>query len=226
MEKFFFNIQDLSTAIRYVRDDSTLTMDENNKVKIMFDTFTNQITQLILTSKEYWPFCFYILAILWSIQCINFILGYRLNYLGIIPRHLLGLPGIIFSPLLHADFEHLLFNSIPLFILSNLLLIQHGLYGFIFLTVFIMLFSGLGIWLIGRSAIHIGASAVIMGYWSCLLTQVYFYPNVSAILVGLVCLYYLGSMWINIFPSARKQVSWEGHLIGFLAGIFYAIIIK
>lgn len=84
-----------------------------------------------------------------------------------------------------------------------------------------MLLTGMGVWLFGRRAIHIGASGVIMGYWSYVLVLAILMPSINTIIVGLVCLYYLGSLACNIFPTGR-HTSWEAHFIGFLSGIVTA----
>ena len=39
------------------------------------------------------------------------------NRLGIIPRNLSGIDGILFSPLMHADFGHYISNLLPMIVL-------------------------------------------------------------------------------------------------------------
>src|SRR3989338_588982 len=90
-----------------------------------------------------------LVAIFWIIHLINFILGMHLNVLGIIPRKRYGLFGIIFSPFLHGHFEHLFFNSIALFILFDLMLIN-GVKVFIIATVIIILVCDSLVWLFAR----------------------------------------------------------------------------
>lgn len=182
----------------------------------------DQLMQLIGASKQQLGLTLEIVGVLWLVQFINFTAGYRLNVLGIWPRKLYGLPGIIFSPFLHGNFNHLFFNSIPLIILVNLLLL-YGAHLFLVLSVFIILVSGLATWLLARPGVHVGASAVLMGYWGFLLMQSYFHPSVMTIIVAILCLYYLGSLWLNLLPSG-PQVSWEGHLFGCAAGVAGAFI--
>lgn len=143
--------------------------------------------------------------------------GYRLNHLGIYPRKLSGLIGIFFSPFLHANFSHLLFNSIPLFVLMNFMLLN-GIPSFIAITLIIVILSGLAVWLFGRPAIHIGASGLIMGYWSYSLVQAYEHSSIITIGVASICLYYFAGFILQIMPT-RDRTSWESHLFGFLAGI-------
>lgn len=158
-----------------------------------------------------------ILALLWIIQVVNFSIGYRLNCLGIRPRRFLGLIGIPCSPFLHGSFSHLFFNSIPLFALSCFLLIN-GLHHFLVVTAIITGLSGSAMWLFARSGRHVGASSVIMGYFSYLLVNAYLHPSVNAWVLAAMCAYYFGSLFLSIFPD-EERVSWEGHVFGFLAGL-------
>jgi membrane associated rhomboid family serine protease len=162
-------------------------------------------------------YVFSLLALLWGIQLLNFLLGYRLNVLGIYPRHLLGLLGIAFSPFLHGNASHLLFNSIPLFFLASLML-TFGLTTFYEVSGIIMVVSGICVWLVGRKGFHVGASGVIMGYLGFLLAQAYFHQSPFSLVLGGLTLYYCGSLLLNLLPT-EVRTSWEAHLFGFLAGI-------
>ncbi len=137
--------------------------------------------------------------------------------LGIIPRQLSGLRGIIFAPFLHAGFNHLFFNMIPLLVLSNFILLQ-GMHYYLLISAEITVISGLGIWCFGKSGIHLGASALITGYWSFLLANAYQQQSTTTIILALVSIYYFAGIFFGIFPS-KKGVSWEGHLFGLLAGL-------
>ena len=66
-----------------------------------------------------------LLGVLWGIHCINFMLGYRLNYLGLLPRSVQGAVfGIPMMVVLHADFGHIFANSVPFFILVNMVALK------------------------------------------------------------------------------------------------------
>ncbi|EKD70992.1 MAG: rhomboid family transporter protein [uncultured bacterium] len=187
----------------------------NNFLQIFFDA----VTQF----KENLPISLYFLAILFGIHILNFILKYRLNILGIQPRAEWGFIGIPFSPFLHGNFSHLIFNAIPLFIFSNFILLQ-GANLFYIVTAIIILISGLLIWLFARPGIHIGASSLIMGYFGFIVIDIYLKPTALSIVIGLVALFYFGGMFSNLFPDRDKQISWEGHVFGFVAGIITAWI--
>lgn len=166
-------------------------------------------TQLPLVGK--------IFAVLWGTFFLNKLLGDRLNLLGIYPRKWYGIPGIVCSPFLHGNFTHLLFNSIPLFILINFILLQ-GESVFFHITLLIVLMTGVSCWLFGRAACHIGASGIVMGYFSYLLMNAYQQPSLVNVVLGGLCLYYLGGLFSSLIPT-DKTVSWEGHVFGFLSGI-------
>jgi membrane associated rhomboid family serine protease len=164
-----------------------------------------------------------IIALLFIIHLVNWLLGYRLNILGIYPRTLFGLPGIVFCPFLHGNFNHLFFNSIPLFVLINLILLK-GYMVFYSVTFSIVIVSGFAIWLLGRRALHIGASSLIMGYFGYLFTKAYYQPTAITVIIAVVCVYYFGGLIIaSILPSGKQNISWEGHVFGLAAGIATAM---
>lgn len=181
------------------------------------ESILNQFQNIAAQLKENLPLALFLVAGLWLIWLINWILGYRLNYFGIYPRHLFGLVGIPFHPFIHGSFNHVFFNSVPLFALLTLLL-TNGIPNLICTTVSITLLSGFAIWLFGRRALHIGASGLIMGYFGYLLVQAYRHPSASSYVLAAICIYYFGGLLLSIFPK-EEAVSWEGHLLGLFAGI-------
>jgi membrane associated rhomboid family serine protease len=181
------------------------------------DQITTALQAIILSVKQNSAFVFGIIGLLLLLNIINRMLGNRLNSLGIIPRTARGLIGIFFSPFLHGDFNHLFFNAIPLFVLANLVLLN-GKEAFYIISLMIIVLSGFSLWLLGRRAIHIGASSLIMGYFGYLLANAYFQINATTIILGVLCLYYFGGLVSSLFPG-EKDVSWEGHVFGFFAGI-------
>ena len=183
----------------------------------MLDHFLSQLVNLFNSLGLNVHVALEIVAVLWLIQILNYLLAYRLNFFGIAPRSLFGLICIPFAPLLHGSFTHLFFNSIPLFALSCFLLIS-GTDNFIHVTLIIGAISGLATWLLGRPGIHIGASSIIMGYFSYLLVNAYRHPSVATWVLAGLCVYYFGSLIVSLFPE-EERVSWEGHVFGFAAGL-------
>lgn len=185
------------------------------------ESFAADIGRLTAGIKGNTVFLLKLVALFWVIHAVNFMAKYNLNEYGIRTRTLKGLLGIPISPFLHADFNHLFFNTIPFFILSGLIMLQ-GAATFYAVSIAITALSGLLIWLIGQKGVHIGASSVIMGYMGFLLTKAYLNITTTTIVVAAVALYYFGGILLSIFPSAKKNVSWDGHLFGLASGAFVA----
>lgn len=184
---------------------------------MIIESISSQITSIISLMRANFLEALSLVGILWIIHIVNVILQYRLNVFGIYPRHPLGLIGIPFFSFLHASFNHIFFNSIPLVILADLILLS-GKQNFINVTTCIILISGFTIWLLGRRALHVGASSLIMGYWGYLLVSAWHTPSVITYAVMFLCIYYFGGLVGSFFPT-EERVSWEGHIIGFLAGV-------
>jgi len=89
----------------------------------MLDELNASLALIINQTKMNAPVLGLIVLSLWGVFVITSI-DRRLLYLGIIPRRLYGLPGILFAPFLHANFNHVFFNTIPLVVLSNFLLMN------------------------------------------------------------------------------------------------------
>ena len=158
-----------------------------------------------------------LVAVFWVIHLLNLVLGMRLNIFGIIPRKRFGLFGIVCSPFLHGNTEHLFFNSIALFILFDLMLVG-GLKLFILATLMIILIGDSLVWLFARRGIHIGASGLIMGYWMFLLVNAYYQHSVIAVILAVLCLYYLAGLGLSLIPG-DVGTSWEAHIFGALGGV-------
>lgn len=186
----------------------------------MFQNFALAVNQVISSMQANALLALEIIAVLWAIQLLNHLTGYRLNALGIYPRHPLGLLGIFCSPFLHGHATHLFFNSIPLFLLLCLML-SSGVDAFAMITFNIILIGGIATWVLGRKALHVGSSGVIMGYMGYLLMQAYFNPTAAALILGALALYYCGSILLHLLPTDEKT-SWEGHVFGFVAGLMVA----
>lgn len=161
-----------------------------------------------------------LIIVLWVVEIVNLLAGYRLCQFGIFPRTAQGLVGIPFSPLLHAGVAHLFLNSGPLIVLGGLILID-GRKTFIRSTIVIALVGGLGIWLVGRPAYHVGASGLVFGYFGYLLSKAIFDRRFRSFLIALLVAGAYGGLFWGMLPTA-SYVSWEGHLCGFVAGLLAA----
>lgn len=183
----------------------------------MLNEFNNSLFLFKQQTEANWQTLCIIIAIPWCFFILTLLTQKRLLLLGIIPRKWYGLPGIFFAPLLHANFNHLFFNSIPLLVLGNFILIS-GLQLFLELTFAITIVSGALIWCFAKPGLHIGASALITGYWGYLVMNIWQQGSIMAVMLGVISLYYFSGIFLGIFPQ-KKGVSWEGHLFGLIAGI-------
>lgn len=158
----------------------------------------------------------------WMVEISKEFLGINLSHFGVYPREPKGLIGILTAPFIHGDFKHLMANSISFYVLSVLLFY---FYRNISYLIFILnfFFSGVLLWIIGRSAWHIGASGIIYGMASFLFFSGLFRGNVRLLTIALVTVFLYGSLFWGIFPS-RPEVSWEAHLSGALSGLVLSIV--
>jgi membrane associated rhomboid family serine protease len=150
-----------------------------------------------------------------------------LDSLGIIPRTVPGLIGIVFSPLLHGNFAHWAANAAPLFVLLVLLFLNRRYYPQWTLGL-IWMVSGFGTWLIGRGQmgaqpiVHIGASSLIYGLVAYLIVAGLFMRSWQSVLVAILVFLFYGGIFYGVLPQSGP-VSWEGHLSGAVAGIWAAL---
>lgn len=161
-----------------------------------------------------------IVGLLWGIELVNLLSGNALLQFGILPRHLIGLRGIIFAPLLHGSLGHLIANTVPFLVLGALVL-AHGRDQFLKVTVFVALAGGGLLWVVGRPSIHVGASGLIFGYFGFLLAAAWFERHLLPVVLALAAAVLYGGVLFGLLPLT-PGVSWEGHACGFAAGIIAA----
>ena len=166
----------------------------------------------------------YFVLFLWIIFWIEVKYGYNFNKYGIYPRSLKGLRGIFFSPFIHGDIKHLYHNSIPLFVL---LFSLYYFYRKIAFKVFVYgtLFTGILTWIIARKSFHIGASGIIYMLFSFIFFSGIIRKNYRLIAVSLMVIFLYGSMVWYLLP-VKEEISWEGHLSGFIVGIIFAFYFR
>ena len=151
---------------------------------------------------------------------------YNLSFFGTDPREIRGLAGIITTPFIHGSLEHLFSNIISLFVLTFALFYFYrgiALKSFVFMW----LFSGLFLWLIGRESYHIGASGLIYSLAFFLFFSGIFRRHVPLVAISAVIVFLYGSFVWGIFPwQPNSEISWEGHLSGAFTGIIFAVIFR
>ena len=164
-------------------------------------------------------------GVIFVIHLLQAILNLDLRRLGVFPRELDGLPGILTGPLIHGSWEHLFSNSVSFIMLGAVLF---WFYPRIALRsiIWLYLLSGFGIWISGQPfSYHIGASGIVYGMVSLVFWSGVFRRNVKSIVLALIILVMYAGFFEGIVPG-KEGISWEGHLSGAIAGILLAFVYR
>ena len=166
----------------------------------------------------------YLVSVLWVVHLFQVATGADLGFLGIFPRHAWGLKGIIMAPLVHADWQHLFSNTIPLLMLTTTIYL---FYSRVALRSFLMIYllTGITVWLFARDVFHIGASGVVYGLVSFIFWNGIFRKSLQSIVLALIVTFLYSGYFAGILPN-QEGISWESHLLGGLVGIFVAYYFK
>ncbi|MFI1917520.1 rhomboid family intramembrane serine protease [Nocardia sp. NPDC020380] len=157
-------------------------------------------------------------ALLYGVEGVDTVSNHDLDSAGVKPRTMDGLSGIIFAPVLHANWEHLIGNTLP-FVVLGLLTLLTGIGRGLAATAIIWVIGGLGVWLTAPSnTVTIGASILIFGFFTYLVSYGWFARNVLQIVVGVVVGLLYGSILLGILPG-NPGISWQGHLFGAVGGL-------
>lgn len=174
---------------------------------------------------------------IWLVHIVNSLLLDRsLNQYGLSPLALpyrglsnleltvsyfaVSLRGILLSPILHGSFSHLLSNTLPLLALGGLVALR-GTKTLMGVSLVVVVLGGLLVWLVGRPAIHVGASGLVFGYFGYLVAQGWYERSPLSIVVAFAALLLYGGIIFGALPQGGF-VSWEGHLFGLIAGVLAA----
>jgi membrane associated rhomboid family serine protease len=172
-------------------------------------------------------------ALLYLVELIDQLMNHSLDVNGIRPGRTDGLWGVVFAPVLHANWQHLAANTVPLLVLGFLVTLA-GMSRFVWATAIIWILGGFGTWLIGNLGSscgptdHIGASGLIFGYLAFLLVFGIFVRRFWDIVIGLVVLFLYGGVLLGAMPVLHQcgGVSWQGHLSGAVAGVVAAYLLS
>jgi membrane associated rhomboid family serine protease len=144
---------------------------------------------------------------------------------GLRPRSVDSLPDIVTFPLLHANLNHLLSNSLPLIIFGFLVFLS-GLRVFLTALALSWLGSGITVWLIGDGGITVGSSGLVFGLFAFLLVRGFFNRSWKQILLAVVLFMGYGSILFGMLPIVSGFVSWQAHLGGAAGGVVAALILR
>jgi membrane associated rhomboid family serine protease len=164
------------------------------------------------------------IALLWAIELLDRGLDLQLYRYGVYPQAANGLPGILFAPLIHGSWYHLVSNSFALLILGTALL-----YGYpraakpVLALVYIG--SGIGVWLFARNSYHFGASGLTHGVMFFIFTTGILRRDKLSIALALIVFLLYGNMVWSIFPQ-EPDISYESHFFGAITGVLAAFLFR
>lgn len=166
----------------------------------------------------------FFIVFLWIIRFFEEVEYTNLYRFGVYPRELKGLFGILLSPFIHADFNHLISNTFPLIILGTGIIyfyrsLAYKVIGFIWIV------SGFCVWIAARESYHIGASGLIYGVASFLFFSGIIRKDIRLSAISLLVVFLYGGLIWGIFPIFPK-ISWEYHFFGGFCGLIAAIIYR
>ncbi|HVE96403.1 MAG TPA: rhomboid family intramembrane serine protease [Pseudonocardiaceae bacterium] len=162
-------------------------------------------------------------GVLYVTEAMDTVLGGALDEEGIWPRQVDGLDGVLWAPLLHDGWPHLVANTVPVLILGFFAL-AGGIGQFVAVTATIWLVGGLGTWLTGSPGVHLGASLLIFGWLVFLLVRGFFARSLIQILLAVVLFGVWGGALWGVLPG-NVGISWQGHLFGAVGGLLAARLV-
>jgi membrane associated rhomboid family serine protease len=162
-------------------------------------------------------------GVLYLTEAVDTVLGGTLDRDGIRPRQLDGLDGVLWAPLLHGGWPHLVANTVPVLVLGFFAL-AGGIGQFVAVTAAIWLIGGVGTWLTGSPGVHLGASVLVLGWLVFLLVRGFFARSPTQILLAVVLFGVWGGALWGVLPG-MVGISWEGHLFGAVGGLLAARLV-
>jgi membrane associated rhomboid family serine protease len=162
-----------------------------------------------------------ILLVLWLVKIVEVTEGMDFFYYGIFPRKISGMTGILTCPLIHANFNHLINNTVPFFFLLTAIFYFYHKVAWRVLIIS-WLANGLIVWIIARPAYHIGASGLVYSFASFVFLSGIVRRNINLMAISLLVIFLYGSMVWGIFPYL-PDMSWESHLTGLTVGAILAV---
>ncbi|MFC2109274.1 rhomboid family intramembrane serine protease [Bacteroidota bacterium] len=162
--------------------------------------------------------------LMWMVYWVE--IKFQINFTnhGIMPRSFSGLQGVLFSPFIHGSIKHLFNNTIPILVFLGMLFYFYRSLSWKVLVLGVLM-SGIGTWIIGVKAYHIGMSGVVYLLFSFIFFSGLFRKYYRLLAVSLIVIFLYGSMVWYVFPVDRA-ISWEGHLSGLISGLILALVFR
>lgn len=168
-----------------------------------------------------------LVAIMWVMKIIEVLFHLDFSFLGVKPVSPEGIPGIFLFHFIHGDWQHLFANTIPILVLGSAL---YYFYRPIANRILLILILSVGLltWCGARGGVHIGASGLVYGLTFFLMLSGFIRRDKKLIIISLVVVFLYGSLVWGLYPkyAIENNISWEGHLSGFVMGIVLAIYYK
>ena len=145
--------------------------------------------------------------------------------LGLHSHQFSDLWAIFTSPLMHASWEHIIGNTIPLVLLGFLVLLE-GWRRFLGVAVIGAVTAGLSAWMFSPAhTVTVGASGVIFALLTYLIARGIYTRKVGQIIGGVIIAIAFGSLIWGVLPTS-SGVSWQAHLGGALGGVLAAWVLS
>jgi membrane associated rhomboid family serine protease len=165
-------------------------------------------------------------ALMWVVQLVNAVDDYKLDpKFGLLPRHVSGLDGVVFSPFLHASWGHLIGNTVPFAVLGGIVALS-GLTRLLYVTAIVAVVGGLGTWLVAPAVTTVGASGVVFGFAGYLVARGVFTRNLLHLAGGVAVAAVFGTALLSGLLPNNHGISWQGHLFGGIGGIVAARLLS
>jgi len=165
-----------------------------------------------------------VLGLMWLLEFYDQATGNSLDQYGIHAREVTGLPEIFSAPFLHGSFEHLQGNSLPFLVLGFITALG-GFARWVKASLICVIFSGLAAWLLTpMGTIVLGASGLIMGWLTYVITRGFFDRRPGRIIIGVAVLFFYGGLIWGVFPG-QAGISWQAHLGGAVGGVVAARVL-
>ncbi|PLX11770.1 MAG: rhomboid family intramembrane serine protease [Marinilabiliales bacterium] len=165
-----------------------------------------------------------LVVMMWVIKIVESLFGIDFGFLGTHPLSLNGIQGIITMPFVHGSYSHIFANTVPFIVLGTALFYFYkGISVRVLIGIWIL--SGIWTWFGGRDSWHVGASGIIYGLSAFLFVSGVIRKDTRLAALSLIVAFLYGSLIWGIIPDfyPEKNISWEGHMGGFVAGIIMAV---